>query len=96
MDIKIRGVSSKVISEIDRRCEELTKKTQTKWSRNDYLKLLLENDFDRPLMKYKQDQFDKFISKTGEILDKNTVTIQEYIDTTNQLIELLISNRSEG
>ena len=55
MNVKIRDLDPKFISEIDRRCVELSNRTGNKWSRNDYLKLLVENDFDRPLMEYKQD-----------------------------------------
>ncbi|HCR3784834.1 TPA: hypothetical protein ON707_001098, partial [Enterococcus faecium] len=52
MNVKIRDLDPKFISEIDRRCVELSNRTGNKWSRNDYLKLLVENDFDRPLMEY--------------------------------------------
>ena len=58
MDILVRNIDPKVISEIDRRCQELTTKTGKKWSRNQYLKILIENDFDHALMNYKKDQFD--------------------------------------
>ncbi len=49
MDILVRNIDPKVISEIDRRCQELTTKTGKKWSRNAYLKVLIENDFDQHL-----------------------------------------------
>lgn len=57
MDILVRNIDPKVISEIDRRCQELTTKTGKKWSRNAYLKVLIENDFDQALRHYKKDQF---------------------------------------
>lgn len=50
MEVRIRNVDEKIVREIDRRCDELSNRTGNKWSRNDYLKLLVENDFDRPLM----------------------------------------------
>ncbi|KWY55710.1 hypothetical protein [Enterococcus faecium] len=53
MEVRIRNVDEKIVREIDRRCDELSNRTGNKWSRNDYLKLLVENDFDRPLMEYK-------------------------------------------
>ena len=53
MEVRIRNVDEKIVREIDRRCDELSNRTGNKWSRNDYLKLLIENDFDRPLMEYK-------------------------------------------
>ncbi|HFM6035777.1 TPA: hypothetical protein ACG99W_001219, partial [Enterococcus faecium] len=67
MNVKIRDLDPKFISEIDRRCVELSNRTGNKWSRNDYLKLLVENDFDRPLMEYKQDKFDQLLN---QLIDK--------------------------
>ena len=66
MDLIIRNVNAKFITEIERRCVELSNRTGNKWSRNDYLKLLIENDFDRPLMEYKQEKFDQLLEKFSE------------------------------
>ena len=63
MEVRIRNVDEKIVREIDRRCDELSNRTGNKWSRNDYLKLLVENDFDHPLMEYKQDKFDGSVAK---------------------------------
>lgn len=67
MEVRIRNVDEKIVREIDRRCDELSNRTGNKWSRNDYLKLLVENDFDRPLMEYKQDKFDQLLN---QLIDK--------------------------
>lgn len=50
MDILVRNLDSKFVVEIDKRCQKLTNKTGNKWSRNTYLKILIENDFDRALI----------------------------------------------
>ncbi|EPM7560429.1 hypothetical protein ACTPL8_002869 [Enterococcus faecium] len=50
MDILVRNLDSKFVAEIDKRCQKLTNKTGNKWSRNTYLKILIENDFDRALI----------------------------------------------
>ncbi|MFA9161998.1 hypothetical protein ACEP13_14305, partial [Enterococcus faecium] len=63
MDILVRKIDSKVIAKIDKRCQELTNKTGKKWSRNKYLKVLIESDFDRQLTTYKKDQFDLLLEK---------------------------------
>ncbi|WP_423778645.1 hypothetical protein, partial [Enterococcus faecium] len=81
------------VAEIDKRCQELTNKTGNKWSRNTYLKILIENDFDRALMHYKKDQFDLLLEKFIAIQEKNTETLNEYVRTNNQLIETLIGGR---
>ncbi|MDT6917353.1 hypothetical protein NNO67_14400 [Enterococcus faecium] len=90
MDLLIRNIEEKYINKIDKRCEELTVKTGKKWSRNQYLKILIENDFDHELMNYKKDQFDRLLEKFVDIQTYNTKTLEEYIATNNQLIGLLI------
>ena len=100
MNVKIRDLDPKFISEIDRRCVELSNRTGNKWSRNDYLKLLVENDFDRPLMEYKQDKFDQLltqlIDKFSFVQSHNTKVLEEYICQNNQIIELLIEQSRGG
>lgn len=100
MNVKIRDLNPKFISEIDRRCVELSNRTGNKWSRNDYLKLLVENDFDRPLMEYKQDKFDQLlnqlIDKFSFVQSHNTKVLEEYICQNNQIIELLIEQSRGG
>ena len=90
MNVKIRDLDPKFISEIDRRCVELSNRTGNKWSRNDYLKLLVENDFDRPLMEYKQEKFDQLSEKFSEIQSYNTKILEEYVSQNNRIIEILI------
>ncbi|HBH5551580.1 TPA: hypothetical protein KTX20_002877, partial [Enterococcus faecium] len=54
MDILVRNIDPKFVATIDKRCQELTNKTGEKWSRNKYLKVLIESDFDRQLTTYKK------------------------------------------
>ncbi|MHD0401326.1 hypothetical protein ACY2DE_12985 [Enterococcus faecium] len=92
MDIIIRDINTKYINEIDKRCEELRKKTDSKWSRNDYLKLLIENDFERPLMDYKKDQFDRLLEKFTDVQLYNTKVLEAYTNEVKNLIEILITH----
>ena len=100
MEVRIRNVDEKIVREIDRRCDELSNRTGNKWSRNDYLKLLVENDFDRPLMEYKQDKFDQLLNQLIDIFSfvqsHNTKVLEEYIRQNNQIIELLIEQSRGG
>ena len=100
MEVRIRNVDEKIVREIDRRCDELSNRTGNKWSRNDYLKLLVENDFDHPLMEYKQDKFDQLlnqlIDKFSFVQSHNTKVLEEYIRQNNQIIELLIEQSRGG
>lgn len=93
MDILVRNIDSKFITAIDKRCQELTNKTGEKWSRNKYLKILIENDFDHALMNYKKDQFDLLLEKFIAIQAKNTEILNDYIHKNNQLIETLIGGK---
>lgn len=92
MDIIVRDINEKYINEIDKRCEELREKTESKWSRNDYLKLLIENDFERPLMDYKKDQFDRLLEKFTDVQLHNTKVLEAYTNEVKNLIELLIAH----
>ena len=93
MDILVRNINPKIITRIDKRCQELTTKTGKKWSRNQYLKILIENDFDHALMNYKKDQFDLLLEKFIAIQAKNTEILNDYVHTNNQLIETLIGGK---
>ena len=93
MDILVRKIDSKVIAKIDKRCQELTNKTGKKWSRNKYLKVLIESDFDRQLTTYKKDQFDLLLEKFIAIQTKNTQVLNDYVHTNNHLIETLIGGK---
>ncbi|MBG8183371.1 hypothetical protein I5180_15405, partial [Enterococcus faecium] len=79
MNILIRNIDPKIITQIDKRCQELTNKTGKKWSRNQYLKVLIENDFDRKLMAYRKDQFDLLLEKFIDIQAINTQVLSDYI-----------------
>ncbi|WP_368261248.1 hypothetical protein, partial [Eubacterium callanderi] len=89
-DILVRNIDPKFIATIDKRCQELTTKTGKKWSRNKYLKVLIENDFDRQLMTYRKDQFDLLLEKFAAIQTENTQILSEYVYTNNRIIEMLI------
>ncbi|WP_159066629.1 hypothetical protein [Enterococcus faecium] len=52
MDILVRNIDPKFVATIDKRCQELTNKTGEKWSRNKYLKVLIESDFDGSVAKF--------------------------------------------
>ena len=91
-EIKVRGINKKYVQEIDRRCVELTEQTGQKWSRNDYLKLLIENDFERPLMDYKKDQFDRLLEKFTDVQLHNTKVLEAYTNEVKNLIEILIAH----
>lgn len=92
MKTTIRDIEPKYLEEISRRCSELKSKTGQKWSQNDYLKCLIENDFHSPLVNYKKDQFDQAIEQFGEILEHNTQALEKYTETTNKLISILIDH----
>ncbi|NTP45403.1 hypothetical protein HQ820_10105 [Enterococcus faecium] len=57
MDLLIQNPEEKHIYNIGIHCEELTVQTGKKWSRNQYLKVLIENEFDHSLLNYKKYQF---------------------------------------
>lgn len=92
MELRARNVEPKYVEEISQRCSELKSKTGQKWTQNDYLKCLIENDFHRPLVNYKKDQFDQAIDRFGVIIEQNTQALEKYTETTNKLISILIDH----
>lgn len=92
MELRARNIDPKYVEEISRRCKELKNKTGQKWTKNDYLKCLIENDFHRPLIDYKKDHFDQAVDHFGNILEQNTQALEKYTETTNRLISILIDH----
>ncbi|MFB7304602.1 hypothetical protein [Heyndrickxia sporothermodurans] len=91
MDIKVTNVDVSYIKEIDRKAEEITQKLGRKFSRNEYIKMLIQNDCELRLMKLKEDVFDQAIKGLNQTLDSQTNKLQEFINSNNRLFYLLAS-----
>lgn len=94
MNVLVRGIDPSYIKEIDRRCELISAKLNRKYSRQEYLKNLIQNEVERSLFDFKQDQFDIAIKNLGTTLDRQTNMLQEYIDTNNELIEVIVKTNN--
>lgn len=89
MDVLVRGIDPAYIKEIDRRCELLSAKLNRKYSRQEYLQNLIQNEVERSLFEFKQDQFDTAVKNMTITLDRQINMLQEYVDAIHELIQVL-------
>lgn len=95
MEIKVRDIDPLFVKEFDKRAKEIAKKIDRKFSRNDYLLMVLQNDYELRLQELKQDKFDKTITNLKYSLDNQSKQLQEYIDSNNRLLLMLASGTVE-
>ncbi|MDK8643288.1 hypothetical protein ABZ787_12990 [Micrococcus luteus] len=89
MDILIRDIDPSYIKEIDKRSEELTEKLGRNFSRNEYIKMLIQNDCELRLTKLKEDKFDHVVDNLVTTLSRQEKTLQNFINSNNRLFHML-------
>ena len=89
MDILIRDIDPSYIKEIDKRSEELKEKLGRNFSRNEYIKMLIQNDCELRLTKLKEDKFDHAVDNLVTTLSRQEETLQNFINSNNRLFHLL-------
>jgi len=91
MDIKVSGVDVAYIKEIDRKAKEISDKLGRKFSRNEYIKMLIQKDSELRLMQLKEDKFDEATNNLKVTLEKQERKLQEFIDSNNRLLLAMAS-----
>lgn len=91
MDIKVTNVEPAYVKEIERKAEELGEKLGRSFSRNEYIKMLIQNDCELRLMQLKEDNFNRAVDNLNFTLTNQSEKLQEYIDSNNRLVHLIIS-----
>lgn len=91
MEVKIRNVDPQYIKEIDRKAKEIAERTQSKFSRNDYLKLLLRQDSEIDLINYKKEEFDLLLDKLLLSNLENNEAIKDLTEVYQNIFNFLIS-----
>ncbi|HFU7090086.1 TPA: hypothetical protein ACGN8S_005240 [Bacillus cereus] len=89
MDVLVRGIDPAYIKEIDRRCELISVKLNRNYSRQEYLRNLIQNEVELSLFEFKQDQFDTAVKNLSITLERQTNMLQEYIDSNHELVEMI-------
>lgn len=95
MDIKVSSVPPMFVNEIDKKAKKISNRLGRKFSRNDYIKMLIQNDFDLELVKFKEDKFDNAVDNLTITLARQEEVLQKYIDSNAQLFNLLASGIEE-
>ncbi|MFP7474266.1 hypothetical protein SFC55_25105 [Niallia taxi] len=89
MDVLIRNIDPMYIKEIDKKSEEITKKLGRKFSRNEYIKMLIQNDSELRLIKLKEDRYNQAVDNLVSTLSRQEQTLQNFINSNNRLFHLL-------
>lgn len=87
MDIKVTKLEPVYVKEVDRKVAELGRN----FSRNEYFKMLIQNDCELRLTQIKEDNFDRAIKKLNYTLTNQSEKLQEFIDGNNCLFHLIRS-----
>jgi len=89
MDVLIRDIDPTYVKEIDRKTDKLSDKLGRKFSRNEYIKMLIQNDCELRLTKLKEDKFDHAVDNLVTTLNRQEATLQNFINSNNRLFHML-------
>ena len=90
MDIFVRNVDEKIVLSLDQKAEEIATRTGQKFSRNDYIKMLLCRESERELIEYKKDKFDMLAADIQRAMDRQAEMLGVFTETTARLITMVI------
>ena len=89
MDILMRNVDPALVKELDRRIAELSKESKKNFSRNDYLKLLLQNILEDRMETPQPDKLDRQLEALDQRMDDLSELVELMCNTNSQLILIL-------
>lgn len=91
MDIKVTSIEPAYVKEIERKAEEIGNKLGRSFSRNEYIKMLIQNDCDLRLTQLKEDKFNRAVDNLNYTLTEQSNKLQEFIDSQNRLFHFIVS-----
>ena len=91
MDILIRDVDVAYVKEIEKKAEQISTNLGRIFSRNEYIKMLIQNDVELKLAKLKEDKFDQAVENLTITLRNQERTLQNFIDSNSRLFHMLAS-----
>lgn len=91
LDILIRDVDVAYVKEIEKKAEQISKNSGKFFSRNEYIKMLIQNDVELRLAKLKEDKFDQAVENLTVTLNNQERTLQNFIDSNSRLFHMLAS-----
>lgn len=92
MNFTLRDVDPQYIEVIDKKCKEISQRTGSKFSRNDYILQLIRTDSEIDLIEYKKTEFDTAVEKMKLAFEENTSSINELNETYSELLNFLVMN----
>lgn len=94
--ILIRNIPESIIIEIDDRSKQLSKKLNKNFTRQDYIRLILEGENAKPLIELKKDMLEEVIDRFSKITEQQINTFERYIESNEQLVNILMGSNTEG
>jgi len=94
MDIKVTKVDPLFVKEIDRKCKEISERIGRNFSRNEYIKMLIQHDAQFRLMELQEDAFHAALDNVNTTLNRQDAKLQEFIDVTKNLMLLITSGEN--
>lgn len=92
MDIKITKVNDKIIKEIDKRANKISIRTGKLFSRNQYIKYLIENNLNFIEPSISEDNYDRSISNLIWTMENQKNTLNEFIRSNNRIFYLIAND----
>jgi len=80
MDVKILDVDAAYVKEVDRKAAAIAKRTGRKYSRSDYLKMLIEQDFNLQIERQREDRFDRAIENLATTLNRQERALRDLLN----------------
>ncbi|APC50352.1 hypothetical protein BME96_18900 (plasmid) [Virgibacillus halodenitrificans] len=94
MDIKVSNVDPLFIREIDKKTKDISTRIGRKFSRNEYIKMLIQNDAELRLTEIKEQKFDEVVKNLMVAVERQEKTLQEFINSNSRLFHLMASGEN--
>lgn len=90
IDIKVRNVRYESIRAVERNAKELSAKLNRIVSREEYLRMMIEKDNSKTHYELQKQLLEKTVDRFSDLIEQQSKTINEYIDSNERLIQLLV------
>lgn len=88
-ELKIRAINPETVVMIDRKASELSIALNRKVSREEYLRLVIENEESKTRYELENKLINQLIDRFSKIMEQQMETFERYIESNEILIELL-------
>ncbi len=87
--IKLRGIDSMYIENIDRKAEALSTKLNRNVSREEYIRMLIEGENSTTMYELQKNILEETIDRFTRVMEIQTDTFERYIERNEMMMELM-------